>query len=55
MTLLDERENPGNRTKLRISAKSNMLTGHLHLVALKRQTSLVLLPLKKVERKEADL
>ena len=46
---------PRKSHKTRISAKSNMRTGHLHLVALKRQTSLVLLPLKKVERKEADL
>ena len=46
---------PRKSPKTRISAKSNMCTGHLHLVALKRQTSLVLLPLKKVERKEADL
>ncbi len=43
----DERENPGNRAKPRILAKFNMRTGHLHLVVLKRQTSLVLLLLER--------
>ena len=54
MTPLDKRENPVNCTKPRISVKSNMLTGNLHLVALKRQTSLVLLPLKKKGRKKGS-
>ena len=48
-----ERE-PRKSHKNRISAKSNMLTGHLHLVALKRQTSLVLLPLEKKGRKKGS-
>ena len=54
VTPLEERENPGNPTEPRISAKSNMLTGHLHLVALKRQTSLVLLPLEIKRRKKGS-
>ena len=47
--------NPRNRAKTPHLGQINMRTFHLHLVVLKRQTSLVLLPLEKVERKEADL
>ena len=47
--------NPRNRAKTPHLGQINMRTFHLHLVVLKRQTSLMLLPLEKVERKEADV